>query len=126
MILFIVKMQERELENFKNQMDPSALRDDIRWAAEDILLDETTLQNYIKAARTMNILEESYTITFFGSPLYTSSLVSDDVVIDSLRHQFDPNNEWDILKFLTVRPEAEPDVRNFFDKQEIDYDVVVL
>ena len=126
MLLFVIKMQEEELQKYREQLHSENLFDDVLWAAEDILLDETTLQNYIKISRTTGTLKEAYSISLFGTPIYSDTQTSDEFVYECLKYRFDPNNCWEVLKMLIVREEAELEVRSFFDSQNLDYEVVIL
>ena len=126
MLFFIIKMQKEELDKYKKDLCSEGLVDDVLWAAEDLLLDETTLENYIKVARSMGTLEEHFSITFFGSPVFYTSCTSDDFVLSCLKQRFDPDKEYEVLKVLSVREDAEAEVKDFLNEKEIIYEVIVL
>lgn len=128
--VLIVKVKKEVYERFKKNVDLDSLQDDVLWAAQDMLIDETSIDNYIQAVSELDCFTAKviFNVDLLPTIVKDQPTTPENIkaATEALKEEYNPKNEWDDIKFLNVRHDAEWEVTQYLRDNGFSVDILFL
>lgn len=128
--ILVVKIKKDVYDKFVNSVNLDDYQDDILWAAQDLLMDETSLPNYIRANAELGGLSIKLICSLAGFPFIKKTEEINEEVLNKItkifEEEYNPQKKWDDIKFLHVRRDAEWEVLTFLQENGFSVDIVYV
>ena len=128
--ILVVKIKKDVYDKFVNSAKLDDYKDDILWAAQDLLMDETSLPNYIRANAELGGLSIRLICSLAGFPFIKKTEEINEEVLNKItkifEEEYNPQKKWDDIKFLHVRRDAEWEVLTFLQENGFSVDIVYV